>query len=700
MDQERREPLGRAMGLPVAAFVLGLLAVCILFSETIGPAKSIFGRDTVSHDYGMLMWAWQTFQQTGSLPLWNPYLFGGIPTLGTFAVNPFNLQTLLLFILPFPLAFTFHYLVTFAIGCAGMALLLRRIGCNFVVSILIGIVFSLSGHFTTLAHAGHLSKAMAFAWVPWLFWLAERWIERPSLRRTLAMSIPLAMMMTASHLQITYLAGFFLCVWLIGKQLIARAWQPRQLLHSFAMLMLACVFASILASPQLLPGLEMARISNRSAGITHQEAARTSYPPAELIEYIVPGWFGTNAVRSEEPYRGTWGAPMNERIVSDYFGVLALALAGASLFISRNRQKWIWLAIALIGVWIGIGVHGGLWQALRHVPGFSSFRSPAVAMGWTTIGALVLTGIALQALLDRLPQRFQLPILAILAIAMIADVGFRSRLYVASLDHNDFTAYLNAATPPQLRDDPLKPVRVLQKGQELTNAFMASGVGSLHGYHPVTFQRYDQLIRRLGFYDGRISSLFHQNWYLWPAGEEQPAGWHAVDVTGRGLLLEREVPAAYVTLPRQVRIVENSVEALEQISADDFNPSVISTIEGSLDDFKSAPGPAAGQFRVTEYAPNRVVLEAQVERPGIAIFADLMGPGWMARMQKGSQAEWLRPMYGNGAFRALNLPAGEYTLQWLYRPLSFRIGLWLALAGWSLLVAMAVSARRTPKPVA
>lgn len=690
---------GKSIAFAVLAFFLCLAAVCGLFAETIGPDKSIFGRDTVSHDYGMLLWSWEALCENWRMPLWNPYLFGGIPTLGTFALNPFNLQSLLLPLFSFPLAFTFYYLVTFAIGGMGMALLLRQIGMNFPVSLLFGIVFSLSGHFTTMAHAGHLTKAMAFAWVPWLFVLAERWFDQPTLRRTLAMSIPLAFMITASHLQIAYLAGVFLCIWLVGAACRAGfgsspAGRTYLIALRFAQLGLACAFAAVLSAGQLLPGLEMAGMSNRSEGVTHEEAARTSYPPIELLEYVVPGWFGSNAPHARKPYEGTWGAPMNERIVSDYFGVLALVLACVAIAFSRDRRRWTWAVIALLGIWIGVGVHGGLWQVLRHVPGFASFRSPAVAMGWTTLGGLVLAAMGLQRILECASGQWRRVVFVIAAVVMVLDVGYHSRLYIEPFDHNDFARYLQSATPPQVMNDPQRPVRILQKGQELTNVFMASGVGSIHGYHPITLERYDQLIRRIGFYDSRIPALFHQNWMLWPQNEVLPEGWRATELTPRGMLLQRANPMPYVWAPPVIQHTETMEESLKLVSAPDFSPENLLVAENMNENIQ----PAHAAINVVEYNFNRVHLNVQSSQAGAAVFSDLYAPGWNAYISDGVAKSKLDTFTANAAFRGAVIPAGDYMLEWRYEPFAFRLGLFVMLLGWGILfVCMAAMRFRIDK---
>jgi hypothetical protein len=75
--------------------------------------------------------------------------------------------------------------------------------------------------------------------------------------------------------------------------------------------------------------------------------------------------------------------------------------------------------------------------------------------------------------------------------------------------------------------------------------------------------------------------------------------------------------------------------------------------------------------RVVRHEPDRVELEAVLERPGIVVLADVHYPGWTLAID-GRAA----PIYRvNSMMRGAAVAAGRHTLVYSYHPASFRIGL-------------------------
>jgi hypothetical protein len=80
---------------------------------------------------------------------------------------------------------------------------------------------------------------------------------------------------------------------------------------------------------------------------------------------------------------------------------------------------------------------------------------------------------------------------------------------------------------------------------------------------------------------------------------------------------------------------------------------------------------------VVEHGPQRVVLRAALERPGLVILADAYYPGWHLTID-GESA----PIYrANRMMRGAAVPRGHHTLVYTYRPASFLIGATISVAG-------------------
>jgi len=77
---------------------------------------------------------------------------------------------------------------------------------------------------------------------------------------------------------------------------------------------------------------------------------------------------------------------------------------------------------------------------------------------------------------------------------------------------------------------------------------------------------------------------------------------------------------------------------------------------------------------------------------GYLVLTDTFYPGWQATVD-GEPAEILP---ADHAFRAVSLEAGEHTIRFEYRPLSFRVGAWVSLGAGLLLAAALIGGRRRP----
>jgi hypothetical protein len=99
--------------------------------------------------------------------------------------------------------------------------------------------------------------------------------------------------------------------------------------------------------------------------------------------------------------------------------------------------------------------------------------------------------------------------------------------------------------------------------------------------------------------------------------------------------------------------------------------------EGLKGFLSPAPVGPSESVTIVEHGPQRVVLRATLERPGLVILADTDYPGWNLTID-GKPA----PIYrANRMMRGAAVPAGPHTLVYTYRPASFLIGSWVSVAG-------------------
>jgi hypothetical protein len=96
---------------------------------------------------------------------------------------------------------------------------------------------------------------------------------------------------------------------------------------------------------------------------------------------------------------------------------------------------------------------------------------------------------------------------------------------------------------------------------------------------------------------------------------------------------------------------------------------------GLLAEGEALDGSGRGDAHITRYEPEWVTIDVATDAPGYLLLTDTYYPGWQATVD-GQPAPILR---ANLMFRAVPVSAGHHTVEFHYRPVSFRTGLWVSL---------------------
>jgi hypothetical protein len=145
-------------------------------------------------------------------------------------------------------------------------------------------------------------------------------------------------------------------------------------------------------------------------------------------------------------------------------------------------------------------------------------------------------------------------------------------------------------------------------------------------------------------------------------------------------VMENRSALPRVFVPRQVEVVPDGNEMLYRLGLPEFDPREIAYVEAPV----SLPSDCRGTGEVTEEMPNRVVVTARMETPGLLVLADAWDGGWRAFVNC-RRVPVLRTDY---AIRGVALPAGSAAIEFRYQPASLAFGACLAgaavvmLMGW------------------
>lgn len=341
-----------------AALILLFLAVLWALDAAMGTGV-FWAHDLRHHHMPWRTWAVGEWL-SGRVPLWAPEVASGFPLMADGQTGVFYLPAMLLWaLLPDAVALNWSIMLHFWWAGLGMFWLLRSLNRSPLAALFGAIGFAFSGFLAT--HSLYLGMLHAASWLPWLLGgVVRKWHGLAGLAAF--------MMMVAGHPQ-----GAAFGMLLAGGLAVYQAVKARRLPLGFAGGMLLAILA---ASPQLVATLELASFSMRDGGVSQMFANIGSLPPQELINSVLPRFFGFDRpgdVPQTYYHRGDgyWGAGENHWEMSFYLGIPVALLA-----LWRARQERFWLVVVLASVLLMLGGSTPAWPILRHLPGLSGFRFP------------------------------------------------------------------------------------------------------------------------------------------------------------------------------------------------------------------------------------------------------------------------------------------------------------------------------------
>ena len=375
--------------------------------------------------YAFREFAAATLKATGHFPLWNPYLFGGMPYIAAMHGDIFYPTFLLRMILPTDVAMTWGFIIHIFLAGLFTYVFLRGTGFGFFGSLVGGIAYMMSGQLASSVSPGHDGKLFVSALFPLALWMLHKGIREGKNWSWGGFALIVGLSVLSPHpqlLQYMLLASgayalFLALATLDGIKL------PRPLaIRRLGVALLSVVVGLAIGAVQYLPVREYVKWSPRAGGLPDYATA-TSYawPPEELLNAYLPQFSGIL-----DNYWGRNGIHLH----SDYAGVVVLILAGAAFLGLRAdpRRKHIlfWSIALLISVLWSLGSATPFYLIPYYiVPGTKFFRAPATIFFVGTLALAFLACVGTERLLQlRISRKYIVGWLVFGGvIALLASVG-------------------------------------------------------------------------------------------------------------------------------------------------------------------------------------------------------------------------------------------------------------------------------------
>jgi hypothetical protein len=589
-----------------------------------------FGKTLFLRDLTYLFHPWKSLCSEmvikGQVPLWNPYACSGMPLLANWQTGVFYPFSILFYLLPFSLALKSYQI--FHLFLAGLFawLFVRSRGLSRWPSLITAVLFSMNGYL--LSRLEFLSHIGVDAWLFALFLFAGN---------TLALSLALSFSFLAGHQMF-----FVTAVLLLLYGLIHDTSSPAVSLKNVC---IASVLLAGLCACQLLPTMELSRISARvTGGIDVAKAMVNSLQLRDILSLLNPLLFPSTLlpIAGEKfPWAGTF-----------YTGIAGTLLTiPALLQLPKKRTLLFAGLIAIAGLILSLGSNTIIYPWLYdHIFFFRIFRYPSQFMLLTVAGMALLAGYGAEWL--RLKYR------GALAVAILAELLLTGANFQATADNTYFTqkpasaSFLQGAAAGRFILSPGTESDRYVRGKDLAGSWQEArnllyGMTSLP-YHlpnayglgePLTIDSIKKLAEQA--YRAPSAAAARRNYY--------------------------ELGVRYLICRERLSVHEGYLlvyDDLPFIYRIDSLPSTYAVSSGSV----TIAGIRSAETNIF-FSANAVV-------PSVILWKEAFYPGWQTYIngKRGTLSK------GGAAFRHILVPSGKSSVYQLYKPLTFTLGACISVA--------------------
>ena len=660
----------------------------------------------------------------GEWPLWDPYGLCGAPLAGAAQSSPYHPITVIGLLVPLHQFFGFAAAMMLMSAALTAFLLFRDFAGSEIAALFGAAGWMCSTHLIFFAGT---ALVLAASVTPLVLLGARRIVHQPGGRSVAILTTGLLLVVLAGHPESAlHIVAFGAAYFLFEVTTVSGVIRKRAVSCGVASGALAFLLAAVFLLPifEVIPQTE--EFVHRALGYTQVSAT-----PAQMIHRLVANVF---------PFlEGAPGVEEHRHSSGVSHGWLATAYAGSMLFApalfalsrSRSRQRWFFLGAVIAGLALGVTAPG-VTHLLAHLPAFSiSVNDRMIA--FATLGMCALAAMGVDASDAHLSRTFAI----VAAVIFLVAIAFPPRLPADYVGVNAARAVLPVALAAcavavlsrQRASLVLLALLLIQRGGEATSLqptlparafyppfpglevmraqepFRIAGIGEIlppelsthygledvRGFAATTFHRLYETYpmwsvvqpvwsNRVDRLDSPMLSLMNSRFAIVPPGMTLPASWSMRASFPAYAIAEntRVLPRAFV--PKNVRVVATQTESLEALqSIDDFGDQGVVEVEARRSRLSGQAGLSVlqangpGVVEVTGRG-SHLIVHAQMAAPAWVIVSNSFWRGWRAR----SDGHNVPLHFGDHAFLAFYLPAGEHVVTLVYRPRSFVAGAWIS----------------------
>lgn len=582
--------------------------------------------------------------QAGRLPLWDPYLYFGMPLAAKMQAGVFYPAQSLFYLFHFATGLALFHLLHYWLAGWLMFLWLRSLRLAVSASLGGAVLFCLGG--VLISRMPFINHLAVLSLTPGLLLF---------FRSPMLLALCLSCAFLAGYPPI--LLGAVAAAWAVMVS-VAAARPSRQVAPASRCWLAAGLAALALCACQLLPGAELLSLSRRSGGMELSETLLYGYSFGDFLQ-----WLGPALVRPPlfDPAVNWWKC--------SYLGLSGFGAVLAGLFVLDLRRR-VW-ACALLGF------------AALLLLGESTPLSRALWANWPPLRFVRYPGNL---------SYLVLPLLSLLAAAAFqkASAAWRRGLLLLAVCELSFYGW-NAV--------PLAPRRLFSSAGPLVRELQDRLGQTRYLLSPLALERHSGL--DVFDWKHRLYGMTNDPFRLRAAGNFGeplvPSGNYAVMDFVYSRSSAQEAAGLLPWLGVSRLLAPRTFEPTPWLSPEGaslwsaarlrspvalaywFDEASGERIPAGLPGPEGLPAPAM-LLAERRWREDRFLVEGVSPRAGWVYVAEPLYPGWKVTLKTPNGRVAAKSEPALLAFQKIRVPAGAWRLEFLFDPLSWGLGLWLSCA--------------------
>jgi hypothetical protein len=709
---------------------LVLAGVVFIFFGNILFSNNTFGyRDIYLFVYPSKIFATSCIRD-GILPLWNPYVYCGMPFMAILSHQLLYPLSFIIYYLPFAFGIEFFVCLHIFLAGAFVYILMKDQGLDSSSSLFASLSYAFSGIF--LSTGNTILTLSTATWTPLLIFLYLRALRRESISYAIFSGAVAGLQFLSGTPDFLYLDIIILFLLTISWVIHKRKLFPLKLFLIFGLVGVS------LSLFQLLPFCEFTFLSNRIGGIDFDSASLWSCNIFELSGLFIPLATAISYEGYIFPYVG------QKMTTSLYPGVMCVILGILAPFWVKRKFTFFWIGIFIFSLLLAAGKHLPVYYFFyNYMPLFAMLKNPVKALHITSISLSILAGFGFNYILSKdITKKFIFFVFPyILFFFLFNYTGFLfevvKNLYPPSIMIIDelvfwksfvsynclkvagiilgYTILIYIIHRYKIRRYLISSIFIIltifdlfifngnlnytinedfyKKEPYLVTLFKKDKYTRLlHTPHMVVSHvgRYEEYVFIKGLLYGNIGMIFglfnakgYGGFLLNDISfiENLPIEFLS-KIMGIKYIISYNYNEGRVNikdnlqiLPRtffipSAKIIKDRNKILEYMASSSFDPTKEVILEEEVREQKAEGRKQLAKVKIIDYQPNKVTITIACNQAGFLFLSDTYYPGWKAYID-GKRTTIYRANY---YFRAVQIKKGKHIVEFKYLPESFIIG--------------------------